>query len=90
MKSVSSAGLRRFCGQSKAWSVAIRRDGDAGLITIEFTCGAKHVGRWASYDILKQALRRWKNIRGAKLFVNYLAKGNVFPATRRRCGADYD
>jgi len=66
-----------------------RRDGDAGLITIEFTCGAKHVGRWASYDILKQALRRWKNIRGAKLFVNYLAKGNVFPNNPHLAGPTF-
>jgi len=55
----------------------IERDGGAGRLYIQFENGCTYETDFASWAVLKQWVRRWRNVYGSPLLVNGVYSGTV-------------
>lgn len=82
-KSRNLRGLRRFCGKHITRLISIVEDKTStfeygsGVLAIDFMDGSFCYTRFASFDILKETIRNWRNLYGAPLWVNGKPCGKV-------------
>ena len=69
-RSRNLAGIRRYVGKNIVKTLAVDRSNGAGLLTIEFENGARFDATFASYTVLVEFVRRWRNVHGAPFVLN--------------------
>jgi hypothetical protein len=75
-------GIRRHVSENWVKAVHITQTGYAGALTVAFGNGDDYTTKFASFDVLKNSIRNWRNLYGARLVVNgedcgLIAKYNV-------------
>lgn len=77
-RSRNLAGIRRYVGKHIIKTLDVSTVGyDEGKLSILFDDGASFEANFASYDVLTDFVRRWRNVRGATLTVNGQPAGDV-------------
>lgn len=76
-------GLRRIIGKHLVKHVYVTRfqDGSlegSALLTVVFVNGNKCQSCWASYTVLKQSLRNWRNLYGVPLTIDFTVETVVY------------
>ena len=72
------ATLRKKVGKQLVQQVSIARTGNGeGLMSVFFTNGDQTGNRWASFEVLKNSLRNWRNLYGAPLEVEGADRGKI-------------
>jgi hypothetical protein len=70
-RSSNLAGIRRYSGRHLIKTLAIDRDGEwGGKLSILFDDKSSFETQFASFDVLREFVRRWRNVHGAPLVVN--------------------
>jgi hypothetical protein len=75
-------GIRQAVGKDRVKFVAIeRRPHHEGDLYIEFENGNRFRTDFASFEVLKDTLRNWRNLHGARLYVDGREVGHVYYRT---------
>jgi hypothetical protein len=70
-RSRNLAGIRRYVGTHPIKILAIDETADSsGKLSILFDDGASFETQFASFDVLRNFVRQWRNVHGAPLLVN--------------------
>lgn len=70
-------GIREAVGKRPVTAVHIMSGKHGrGILRIDFN-GHWHMSEWASYEVLRDSLRRWRNLYGAPLWVDGFRAGKV-------------
>lgn len=74
----SQRGIREYVGSHSIKTLAINELADSsGKLCILFVNGSSFEMNWASFDVLRSSLLRWRNCYDAPLLVNGNAAGKV-------------
>lgn len=77
-RSQNLAGIRRYVGKHAVKVLSITGlQYEAGKLCILFENGASYETNFASFDVLRDFVARWRNVYGAPLIVNGVACGVV-------------
>jgi len=76
------AGIRRYVGGHNAPVIKVlditELAGGGGKLCILFENGASYETSFASFGVLREFVRRWRNVWGAPLTINGSSWGDVF------------
>ena len=77
-RSQNLRGIRRYVGQNLVSFVELKAiDKGMGMLYIVFDNGATFETPFASYAVLKNAVRQWRNLYGADLKIEGEDKGTI-------------
>ena len=69
-KSKNLAGIRRYVSKNPIKCLAMDSINGNGKLCILFENGSSFECNFASFEVLKNVVRNWRNVYGAKLVVN--------------------